>query len=195
MLNVMNTIKGFVGRKASKLVLSAAALAGLAGSAAPAMAHESVAVSIRVGERCPDGYIDRQVKFFVPAVYRTETDRVWIEPVYQERCDKVWIEPVYQDRVEKIWIEPVYQERAERVWCEPVYQTRVEKILVPEVWEVREIRKYDSYTGRYVIVKERVLVRAAAYTTRENRVCVTQGHWDEKRVRVCVVQGHWEEKR
>jgi len=180
MFNIRNTIKNLMTRKASKWILSAAAMASLAGSAAPASAHEHVNVSIRVGEPCPVGYVDRETRYWVAPVYQTVTDRVFVEAVYQDRVDRVWVEPVYQDRVERFWVEPIYQVRHERV-------------LVPEVWEVREVRKIDTYTGRTVIVKDRILVKASYYETRDVRVCVAQGHWDERHTRVCVSEGRWQE--
>jgi hypothetical protein len=167
---IMSSVKGLMGRTASKWVLSAAALAGL-GMPSAALAHRDeprVNVDIRIGDRdrCRDEVVERRTQVWVPAQYRTVCDKRWVEPVYQDRCDKVW--------------------------CEPVYETRCEKVLVPEVVEVRDVRRFDDHCGRYVVVRERVCVRPARYENRETRVCVRDGHFDEVRTRVLVADGHFE---
>lgn len=163
MSTIINSVKGFLGRKASKWVLSAAALAGIAGPST-AQAREHVDVTVRIGDR-HDSYFDRQVKVWVPAQYRTVCDKVYLQPVFETRCDKVWVEPVFETRCDKVWI--------------------------PEVVEVRNTRKYDSRLRQWVLCTERVCVRAGHFETRETRVCVTPGHFEEIRKQVCVTEGRW----
>jgi len=161
MSTIINSVKGFLGRKASKWVLSAAALAGLAGTSSTASAHDHVAVAVTVGQPC----VERQVQVWVPATYRTVCDKVFIQPVYQTTCEKVWVEPVFQ--------------------------TRCDKILVPEVVEVRNVRRYDNRSNTWLVMTERVCVRPARYETRETRVLVTPGHFEEIRKQVLVTEGSY----
>jgi hypothetical protein len=164
MSTIINSVKGFLGRKASKLVLSAAALAGLAGMSSSASAAD-VTVIAEVGHRHDDYFVNREVRFLVPAQYRTVCDKVYIQPVYQTRCEKVWVEPVFQ--------------------------TRCDKVLVPEVVEVRNVRRYDSRSNTWLVTTERVCVRPARWETRETRVLVTPGHFEEIRKQVCVTEGFY----
>jgi hypothetical protein len=124
-----------------------------------------VDVDIRIGEPHPEPrYEERQVRVWVPAVYRTVVDRRWVEPVYRTVVDRRWVEPVYRTECDRVW--------------------------VPEVWETREVRYRD---GRgWCTRRERVLVTPAHYETRERRVCVTEGRWETCERRELVCGGHYE---
>ena len=135
-----------------------------------------VELGIRIGEPSPghDGRYDRRETRF-----GTREVRVWVPPVYKTVCDKRWIEPVYQTVCEKKWVEPVYQTVCEKAW-------------VPDVFETRECRRYDPRCGRTVTVIERVLVRPGHFENRDRQVCVTAGHFETCERRVCVAEGRFE---
>lgn len=163
MNTIINSVKGFIGRKASTFVLSAAALAGLAGTSSNAMAND-LTITTEVHSH-HDRYVERTVKVWVPAQYRTVCDRVYIQPVFDTRCEKVWVEPVFETRCDKVWI--------------------------PEVYETRNVRRYDARSGTWMVIGERVCVRAGRFENRESRVLVTAGHFEEVRKQVCVTEGFW----
>src|SRR5690242_3018302 len=128
--------------------------------------HSRVDVDIRIGEPHPaePRYEERPVRVWVPAIYRTVSDRRWVEPVYRTVVDRRWVEPVYRTECDRVW--------------------------VPEVWETREVRYRDR--GGWCIRRERVLVAPAHYETRDRRVCVSEGRWETCERRELVCGGHWE---
>lgn len=171
MRHIVNMLGRSAGKKASLLVLSAAALAAVGTTPSPAYAgHEKGRVdfdiNLRIGDRDRDRYDDRRVRVWVPAEYRTVCDRRFVEPVYQDRCERAWVEPVYEVRRDRVWID--------------------------EVVEVREVRRYDRHCGRWAYARERVVVCPGRWEYRERRVCVRDGRFEESRNRVCVSEGRWE---
>lgn len=139
---------------ARKLALAAAGAVVLAGGAA-AQAHEHgrVEVDVRLGApvRYEKVYETREVKVWVPAVYRTVVDHVYREPVYQTVC---------------------------------------EKVFVPEVSEVREVRRFDR--GRVCVTRERVIVVPAHYEDRNCQKLVCAGHYEDVTRQELVCDGHYE---
>ena len=170
MTRIMNSFIGLVGKNLSKkwLLGSVAAVA----LAAPnvAQAHDRyedrgrhVEVDIRVGDRHPV-YEERQVRVWVPPVYRTVCDQVWVEPVYRTVCDRQYIAPVYQTVCEKVW--------------------------VPEVCQTREVRYYDH--GRVCTRIERVVVTPGHFESRDRQVLVAEGHWQNVERQELVAAGHFD---
>lgn len=126
----------------------------------------NIDLNIRIGERrpAPPVFEERRVRVWVPAEYRTVTDRHWVEPVYRTVVDRKWIEPVYRTECERVW--------------------------VADVFETREVRHRDR-RGDYTRI-ERVLVAPAHFENRERRVCVSEGRWDKCERRELVCDGRWE---
>ncbi len=111
------------------------------------------------------------------------------EPVYQDREVRVWVPPVYRTVCDQRWVEPIYRTVCDRRFIEPVYQTSCETVLVPDVWETREIRRVDRYRGT-TVCSERVLVAPAHYEKRERRVLVSEGRWENCERQELVCAGH-----
>lgn len=183
----------FRGSSARKAVLaSAAALALGAATASPALAgdrygggryegrydrhdgrggkHTHVDVDIRIGghdrrgpEHCEPRYEERQVRVWVPPVYRTVTDRKWCPPVYRTECERVWVpdrweyrEVRHRDRYGRL---VVCQERV--LVCAGHYETRDRQVCVSDGrWETCE-RQELVCEGRWEYRTERVRVADA----------------------------------
>ena len=119
--------------------------------------HSSFNLDIRIGagDRRPE-YREREVRVWVPAVYRTVVDRRWVEPVYRIDTERVWVPAQYEDR------EVVYYERGRR--C-----TRIERVLVCDGhYESREHRVCVS-EGHWENCERQELVCAGHYETRIER--------------------------
>ncbi len=169
MFGIISNIRRTLGKKASVLALSAAALAGL-GLTSSASAGDRFDFSIRIGQPAPRH----------------------CEPVYQERTVKVWVPAEYQTVCEKVWIEPIYETRCERVWIEPVYETRCERVYIPERYEYRQTRRFDKSCGHFVNVSERVCVEPGRWVEQHKRVCVREGYFQDVHKKVCVREGRFE---
>lgn len=113
------------------------------------------------------------------------------EPVCEERQVRVWVPAVYRTVHERRWIEPVYRTVCERVWHEPVAQTVCERVWVPARYEEREVH---IYRGRSRFVRrESVCVEPAHYEARERRVVVSEGYFENIERSVLACEGHWED--
>jgi hypothetical protein len=122
--------------------------------------HGDVRFDIRVGERYPQ-YVDREVRVWVPAVYRAECEKVWVAPVYRTDCEKVWVPDVYGNR-KVTWF-------AKGEW-----HTRNQSVLVTP--------------GHYEDRRCQVLVTAGHYEDRERQVLMTVGHYETRTERVKVAE-------
>jgi hypothetical protein len=115
-------------------------------------------VDVHIGSRRPE-YERREVRVWVPPVYRTVVDRRWVEPVYRTEFERVWVPERCEDR------EVSYWERGRR--C-----TRVERVVVePGHYESRERRVCVS-EGPWENCERQELVSAGHYETRVERVKV-----------------------
>jgi hypothetical protein len=118
-------------------------------------------VDIRIGgrDRRPE-YREREVRVWVPPVYRTVVDRKWVEPVYHVETERVWVPPVYEDReVRFIGGQGRLRMRIERVLVrDGCYETRERRVCVSEgYWENCE-RQELVCEGHYETHVERARV-------------------------------------
>ena len=60
--------------------------------------HLDLGIAVLPAPSCQPVYEDREVKVWVPAVYRTVCDHVWVEPVCRAVCERVWVPEVVQTR-------------------------------------------------------------------------------------------------
>lgn len=115
-------------------------------------------VDIHVGDRRPD-YETREVRVWVPPVYRTVVDRRWVEPVYRTEADRVWVPARYEDR------EVRYLDHGR--WC-----TRVDSVLVvPAHYETRD-RQVCVSEGHWENCERQELVAEGHYEVHQERVRV-----------------------
>lgn len=109
-------------------------------SAARRRPRTNIDVDIRIGRRhdpMPE-YRQREVRVWVPPVYRTVIERKWVEPVYRTEYEQVWVPPVYEDReVGFIGDHGRLRTQIERVLvCDGYYKTVERRVCVSEgYWE------------------------------------------------------------
>lgn len=144
---------------------SAAGLVALGAVPATAQAREHVDIGIGIAHVDRGRFDDRATRVWVPAVYRTV-------------CDRVWVPARTHVEVQRVWHEPVVEDRCERVW-------------VPDRFEVRDIVSRDRY-GRRVVRQERILVERGHYTEVHRQVVVRPGCWENVERQVVDCEGHWD---
>ena len=90
--------------------------------------------NIRVGERYPR-YVTREVQVWVPAVYRTECEKVWVPDVFVDReVQFIGGKGRLRTRIDRVLVKPGYFETRERqVLVTPGhYETRCEQVKVSD---------------------------------------------------------------
>lgn len=122
-------------------------------------------VDIHIGHRVPrrPEYVTREVRVWVPPVYRTVVDRKWVEPVYRTETERVWVPDRYEER------EVISRHRGHR-------HVRIERVLVEP--------------GHYKLCERRVLVCEGRWETCERQELVCAGHYETRLERVRVADGH-----
>ena len=122
----------------------------------------NVNVDIRIGRDRRPEYCEREVRVWVPPVYKTVVDRKWVEPVYRTECEKVWVPPVIQEREVRF-----IGERGR-------LRTRIEQVVVRD--------------GYYENRERRVCVSEGHWETCERQVLVCEGHYETRIERVRVAE-------
>ena len=122
-------------------------------------------VDIHIGRRLPrrPEYVTREVRVWVPPVYRTVVDRKWVEPVYRTETERMWVPDRYEEREVVTWHRGHRHVRIERVLVEP---------------------------GHYKLCERRVLVCEGRWETCERQELVCAGHYETRFERVRVADGH-----
>jgi hypothetical protein len=89
-------------------------------------------LDVRFGNR--PRYVDREVRVWVPAVYRTECEKLWVPDVYEDRQIRFFGRGQWHTRFQHVLIAPGhYEERQHQVLvCEGHYETRMEHIRVAD---------------------------------------------------------------
>jgi hypothetical protein len=114
-------------------------------------------VDIRIGNRRPE--------------YETRELRVWVPPVYRTVVDRKWVEPVYRTEVERVWVPDRYEEREVQFrGGEGRLRTRIERVLVEP--------------GHYESVEHRVCVTEGHWENCERQELVSAGHYETRVERV-----------
>lgn len=115
-------------------------------------------VDIHLGDRRPE-YETREVRVWVPDVYRTVVDRRWVEPVYRTEIERVWVPDVYKDRQVRYLDHGRWCTRVDHVLVAPAhYETRDRPVCVTEGhWENFERQELVT-PGHYEVHAERVRV-------------------------------------
>jgi hypothetical protein len=89
---------------------------------------------IRVGERHPR-YITRDVQVWVPAVYRTECEKVWVPDVFVDReVQFIGGKGRLRTRIDRVLVKPGhYTTRERQVLVSPGhYETRTERVKIDD---------------------------------------------------------------
>lgn len=109
---------------------------------------------------------------------------------HEDRQVRVWVPPVYRTVYDRVWVEPEYRTVSERVWHEPIVRTECERVWVPARYEERWVTKVD-HRGDRVRVGERVCVEPGHYEERKREVVVRAGTWEIVDRRELVCEGRW----
>ncbi len=94
-----------------------------------------------------------QERVWVPAIYRTECQRVWVEPTCTSVTEKVWVPEIYEDR------EILHRSNG-REWHE-----HVRVVIAPAHYEVRT-RQVETSPGHWEERPVQVLVSGAHWEVR-----------------------------
>jgi hypothetical protein len=156
----LNKVAGLIGKtKVSKWLIASAAAVTLAApvvtQAAPGPWHGGdddhgryddhrnndhdqdrgrFGVNIRVGEPRPR-YITREVQVWVPAVYRTECEKVWVPDVFEDReVHFVGGKGRLRTRIDHVLVAPGHYENRDRqaLVTPGHYETRCEQVKVSD---------------------------------------------------------------
>ena len=102
--------------------------------------------------------------------YDAREVRVWVPPVYRTVVDRKWVEPVYRTEVERVWVPERVEEREVRYRDHGHWHTRIERVVIePGHFESVERRVCVS-EGRWETCERQELVRAGHYEVRTQHV-------------------------
>jgi hypothetical protein len=105
---------------------------------------------------------------WVPATYRTVSERVWVEPVVSNQCVRVLVPDRYE------WRDVVHDDYAYR-------KVVRERVLVEP--------------AHYVDQPQQVVVTPGHYEDVQRQQLVCDGHWENVERQELVSAGHWETRQ